>query len=91
MVAAKTQDKIDANTIWIQVAKHKLYFKDELDIENIKMLNDRIIDTSQIIVKDQFTDHKIERFQSVLNKQRISNFKKTETEKIQTLHRGSTS
>ena len=53
------------------------------------MLNDTIIDAAQFLMKKQFTDPKIEGFQSVLNKQRVTSFKKVENDMIQILHRGS--
>lgn len=66
----------------IQVAKHTLNRKDMSHIEGGKLLTDKIIDAVQIVMKNQFRDPKTDGFQSVLNKQRVLNFKKAESNLI---------
>ena len=88
----KSKDKTaqkEINNVWLKVGKHTLHDNDKADIENRKMLNDTIIDAAQFLMKKQFTDPKTEGFQSVLNKQRVTSFKKVENDMIQILHRGS--
>ena len=88
----KSKDKTaqkEINNVWLKVRKHTLHDNDKADIENRKMLNDTIIDAAQFLMKKQFTNPKIKGFQSVLNKQRVTSFKKVENDMIQILHRGS--
>ena len=88
----KSKDKTaqkEINNVWLKVGKHTLHDNNKADIENRKMLDDKIIDAAQFVMKKQFTDPKIEGFQSVLNKQRVTSFKKVENDMMQILHRGS--
>ena len=81
----------DQNTVWVNVSKQSLNLKDKIDIEGKELLNDKAIDVAQEIMKNQFTNPQINGFQSVLNKQRVSHFKKVEKDMVQILHRGSLS
>ena len=81
----------DQTTKRISVSKYSLNSKDKHDIENKELLNDKIIDAAQEIMKNQFTTLKINGFQSVLNKQRADRFDKVEKDTVQILHRGSVS
>ena len=67
----------DQNTVWVNVSKQSLNLKDKIDIEGKELLNDKTIDVAQEIMKNQFTNPQINGFQSVLNKQRVSHFKKS--------------
>ena len=54
------------------------------------MLNDKVIDAAQTIMKKQFYDSpKINGFQSAIVKQNTKHFKKIDKEMVQILHRGS--
>ena len=54
------------------------------------MLNDKVIDAAQTIMKKQFNDSpKINGFQSAIFKQKTKHFKKIDKEMVQILHRGS--
>ena len=79
----------DQTTKWISVSKYSLNSKDKHDIENKELLNDKIIDAAQETMKNQFTNPKINGFQSVLNKQRAHRFNMVEKDMVQILHRGS--
>ena len=79
--------KMNKKQFWVKVNKHTLTQKDKTDIKTKQLLNDKVIDTAQEIMKSQFIDPKIYGFQSVLNKQRES-FQKVENGMIQILHRG---
>ena len=50
----KSKDKSaqkEINNVWLKVGKHTLHDNDKVDIENRKMLNDRIIDAEQFLMK----------------------------------------
>ena len=79
----------DNNRDWITISKLSLKLKDKDDLEKSELLNDKTIDVAHEIMKTQFANPKINGFQSVLNKQRNSNFNRVEKDMVQILHRGS--
>ena len=84
-----TESQNDQTKIWVNVSKQTLNFKDKQNIDTKELLNDKTIDVAQAIMKNQFINPKINGFQSVLNKQRVTGFNKVEKDMVQILHRGS--
>ena len=79
----------EKNNIWLITNKYTLTLTDKADIEGKELLNDKVIDAAQAIMKDQFTDPKINGLQPTLYKQNVKHFKKVDKDMVQILHRGS--
>ena len=87
----ETQNKnTDPDKHWLKIFNLSLKQKDKNIIINKDMLNDRIIDAAQIIMKNQFKHSpQINGFQPTIFKQNTKHFKKTNKDMLQILHRGS--
>ena len=59
---------------------------DKTDIQNDRLLNDRVVDAAQQIIKEQFPD--INGFQPTVFKQNLKHFKMSHDNTVPTLHRG---
>ena len=79
----------EKNNIWLITNKYTLTLTDKADIEGKELLNDKVIDAAQAIMKDQFTDPKINGLQPTLYKQNVKHVKKVDKDMVQILHRGS--
>ena len=80
----------DPDKLWLKIYNISLQQKDKNTIINKHMLNDKVIDAAQTIMKKQFNDSpKINGFQSAIFKQNTKHFKKIDKEMVQILHRGS--
>ena len=87
----ETQNKnTDPDKLWLKIFNLSLKQKDKNIIINKDMLNDRIIDAAQIIMKNQFKHSpQINGFQPTIFKQNTKHFKKTNKDMLQILHRDS--
>ena len=80
----------DPDKLWLKIYNISLQQKYKNTIINKHMLNDKVIDATQTIMKKQFNDsQKINGFQSAIFKQNTKHFKKIDKEMVQILHRGS--
>ena len=82
----------DPDKLWLKIYNISLLYTttNKNTIINKHMLNDKVIDAAQTIMKKQFNDSpKINGFQSAIFKQNTKHFKKIDKEMVQILHRGS--